>query len=124
MRAAEVRDGHARVARRAGDAVGREAELRRVKAQWMAAKVYQRDSLFNQAREIGTSWIEGLPLDSNELLLDRLQRVTADQVRSVAQRYFDDTQLTVAVLQPLPKSGTVSTAGKPSATAPAVEVKR
>ena len=98
--------------------------LRRVKAQWMAAKVYQRDSLFNQAREIGTSWIEGLPLDSNELLLDRLQRVTADQVRSVAQRYFDDTQLTVAVLQPLPKSGTVPTVGKPSATAPAVEVKR
>ena len=101
-----------------------EAELRRVKAQWMAAKVYQRDSLFNQAREIGTSWIEGLPLDSNELLLDRLQMVTADQVRSVAQRYFDDTQLTVAVLQPLPKSGTLPTAGKPSATAPAVEVKR
>jgi zinc protease len=81
-----------------------DAELRRVKAQSMAAKVYQRDSLFNQAREIGTSWIEGLPLDSNALLLDRLQAVTADQVRSVAQRYFDDTQLTVAVLKPLPMS--------------------
>ncbi len=103
-----------------------EAELRRVKAQWMAAKVYQRDSLFNQAREIGTSWIEGLPLDSNELLLDRLQTVTADQVRSVAQRYFDDTQLTVAVLQPLPmpKPVTPPAGGPRGASAPAAEVAR
>lgn len=103
-----------------------EAELRRVKAQWMASKVYQRDSLFNQAREIGTSWIEGLPLDSNEQLLDRLQTVTPEQVRSVAQRYFDDTQLTVAVLQPLPvpKPGTAPAAGKPGASTQAVEVTR
>jgi zinc protease len=92
-----------------------EAEMRRVKAQWMAAKVYQRDSLFNQAREIGTSWIEGLPLDSNELLLDRLQAVTPEQVRSVAQRYFDDTQLTVAVLQPLPMPKTAANASKSQA---------
>ena len=103
-----------------------DAELRRVKAQWMAAKVYQRDSLFNQAREIGTSWIEGLPLDSNEQLLDRLQAVTPEQVRSVAQRYFDDTQLTVAVLQPLPmpKTGTAATSGPRGALAPAVEATR
>jgi zinc protease len=103
-----------------------EAELRRVKAQWMASKVYQRDSLFNQAREIGTSWIEGLPLDSNEQLLDRLQTVTPEQVRSVAQRYFDDTQLTVAVLQPLPvpKPSTAPAARKPGALTQAVEVTR
>ncbi len=99
-----------------------DAELRRVKAQWMAAKVYQRDSLFNQAREIGTSWIEGLPLDSNALLLDRLQAVTADQVRSVAQRYFDDSQLTVAVLQPLPMSKSSATGlAKPGGVPKSVE---
>ncbi len=103
-----------------------DAELRRVKAQWMASKVYQRDSLFNQAREIGTSWIEGLPLDSNEQLLDRLQAVTPEQVRLVAQRYFDDTQLTVAVLQPLPmpKLGTQPLGAARGALAPALEATR
>jgi len=69
-----------------------EAELQRVKAQWVAQAVYKRDSLFNQAREIGTYWVEGLPL------------VTAEQVKSVAQRYFGDDSLTVAHLLPQPSN--------------------
>ncbi|NBW53717.1 MAG: insulinase family protein, partial [Betaproteobacteria bacterium] len=54
-----------------------DAEMRRVKAQWMASNVYQRDSIFNQARELGSSWIEGMPLDSADRLMDRLNTITA-----------------------------------------------
>ena len=80
-----------------------EAELRRVKAQWVAQEVYKRDSLFNQAREIGTYWIEGLPLDTSDRLIEQLRAVTAEQVQSVAQRYFGDDSLTVGTLVPQPR---------------------
>ncbi|MDI9331133.1 MAG: pitrilysin family protein [Alphaproteobacteria bacterium] len=79
-----------------------EAELRRVRAQWTAAQVYGRDSLFNQAREIGTWWVTGLPLDTSDRLIEMLQNVTGAQVQDVARRYFQDDQLTVAELLPQP----------------------
>ncbi|GAB4213482.1 MAG: pitrilysin family protein [Rhodoferax sp.] len=91
----------AQVQRIAQDGVA-EAELRRVKTQWVAAEVYQRDSLFNQARELGSYWAQGLPLDASERLIAQLRAVTPAQVQAVAQRYFGDDGLTVAVLQPQP----------------------
>jgi len=77
-----------------------EAELQRVKTQWIASQVYKKDSLMAQARELGSNWVQGLPLDAADSLLYRLRKVTADQVRSVAARYFGEDQLTVAHLQP------------------------
>lgn len=78
------------------------AELERVKTQWVAGEVYKRDSLFFQARELGTHWVLGLPLDTNDQLLAQLRGVTAEQVQSVAARYFGDDQLTVGELLPQP----------------------
>ena len=92
----------AEVARIAKDGVN-EAEMRRVRAQWLASNIYQRDSLFNQAREIGTYWVEGLPADTSERLVERLVAVTPEQIQKVAQTYFGDDNLTVATL--LPQSG-------------------
>jgi len=79
-----------------------EAELTRVKTQWVASEVYKLDSVFNQARELGSNWVQGLPLDADEQLIARLRAVTADQVKAVAAKYFGDDQLTVAVLLPQP----------------------
>jgi zinc protease len=79
-----------------------EAELNRVKTQWVASEVYKLDSVMNQARELGSNWIQGLPLDADERLIQRLRAVTSEQVRGVASRYFGDDQLTVAVLRPQP----------------------
>ena len=79
-----------------------EAELNRVKTQWIAGEVYKLDSVMNQARELGAYWIQGLPLDSGERLIQRLRAVTAEQVKAVAARYFGDDQLTVGVLRPQP----------------------
>jgi zinc protease len=95
---AALREQVARVAREGISA----AELERVKTQWVASEVYKRDSLFNQAREIGSYWVLGLPLDTNEQLLARLRGVTAAQVQAVAARYFGEDLLTVAELLPQP----------------------
>ena len=94
----------AEVARIARDGVS-EAELNRVKTQWVASEVYKLDSVMNQARELGVFWSMGLPLDAGEQAIARLRAVTAEQVKSVAQRYFGDDQLTVGVLRPQPMEG-------------------
>ncbi|MGJ7609002.1 M16 family metallopeptidase [Variovorax sp. LT1R20] len=91
----------AQVARIAKDGVG-EAELARVKTQWVASETYKRDSVMAQARELGSNWVQGLPLDASERIVARLQAVTAAQVQAVAAKYFGDDQLTVATLRPLP----------------------
>jgi zinc protease len=79
-----------------------EAELNRVKTQWISGEVYKLDSVMNQARELGSYWIQGLPSDAGERLIQRLRGVTADQVKAVAAKYFGDDQLTVGVLRPQP----------------------
>jgi zinc protease len=90
-----------------------EAELRRVKAQVVSTQVFQLDSMFSQAMLIGTLDNAGLPPDSFALQARKLQEVTAEQVQSVARKYFVDDNLTVAVLDPQPL------AERASRTAPA-----
>ena len=92
----------AQVARIAKEGVS-EAELNRVKTQWVASEVYKRDSVMGQAQELGHYWIQGLPLDADAQLIERLRGVTAAQVQAVAQKYFGDDQLTVATLLPQPR---------------------
>ncbi|MDQ0568487.1 zinc protease [Variovorax paradoxus] len=91
----------AEVTRIAKEGVG-EAELARVKTQWVASETYKRDSVMAQARELGSNWVQGLPLDTSARIIAKLQAVTPAQVQAVAARYFGDDQLTVATLRPLP----------------------
>lgn len=108
----------AQVARVAAEGVG-EAELRRVKTQWRAGEVFQRDSVFAQAQELGSNWVLGFPPDADGRILERLERVTAAQVQSVAQRYFGDGQLTVGTLVPQPVDRSAPPRSTPAATGPA-----
>jgi len=81
-------------------------ELRRVKAQVIAAQVFAQDSVFYQAMRIGALDTVGLPHDSVDRQLKKLQEVSAEQVREVARKYLVDDNLTVAVLDPQrPASG-------------------
>jgi zinc protease len=82
----------------------REDELARVKAQVVAAQVYARDSMFAQARQIGSLEAIGLSYRLIDQQVEKLRAVTAEQVQQVAQRYFNDDALTVAVLDPQPLS--------------------
>jgi zinc protease len=93
------------VARIATEGVS-EAELKRVKNQWVAGEIYKQDSVFNQARILGVHWINGFPLDADERMIARLRAVTAAQVKDVAARYFGDDALTVATLLPQPPDKT------------------
>ena len=79
-----------------------EEELRRVKAQVVAAQVYKRDSIFGQAMEIGQFEMAGLSHLQLDRALEKIRAVTAAQVQDVASRYFGDDTLTVATLTPLP----------------------
>jgi zinc protease len=82
-----------------------EEELQRVKAQVIAAQVYQRDSMFYQAMLIGQVETAGLPLNTLETRLEKLKTVTAGQVQEAARKYLVDDHLTVAVLDPQPLDG-------------------
>jgi zinc protease len=116
--AAEVEAAlRAQVARVAREGVS-EAELNRVKTQWVASEVYKRDSVMGQAQELGHLWIQGLPPDTSERLIARLRQVSAAQVQAVARTYFGDDQLTAATLvpQPLPP-------GQPARPAAAGEIR-
>ena len=81
------------------------AELERVKTQWLASNVYERDSVFAQAQSLGSYWVMGMPPDAEDQVLRHLMAITAADVQAVAQRYFGDDQLTVGVLVPQPLEG-------------------
>jgi len=77
-------------------------ELERVKAQVVATNIYQQDSSFYQAMQVGMLETVGLPWQTKDNYIKAIQAVTAKQVRQVAKKYLLDTGLTVGVLKPLP----------------------
>ena len=91
-----------------------EAELNRVRAQIISADVYQRDSMFFQARMIGVLETVGLSFRAQDLFIERLQQVSAEQIRDVARKYLVDDQLTVAYLDPQPMAGAPPRAAPPA----------
>ena len=89
-------------------------ELERAKIQFVASQVYQRDSMFAQAREIGMLESAGLSYRDADRILEKLRTVTADEVRAVARRYLVEDALTVATLDPQPMDRQAA-AGRPGA---------
>jgi zinc protease len=77
-------------------------ELDRVQAQVVAAEVYELDSVYYQAMQIGILETLGLGWELLDEYATRIKAVTAEQVRTVARKYLQDDRLTVAVLEPLP----------------------
>jgi zinc protease len=79
-----------------------EEELARVRSQVVAAKVFQRDSMFYQGMVIGQMELTGLSYKDIDTRLAKLQQVAAEQVREVARKYLTDDNLTVGTLDPQP----------------------
>ncbi len=79
-----------------------EAELARVKAQVIAADVYQRDSLFYQAMQLGEYVTAGLPPEALAHRVDKLRAVSSEDVQAAAKQWLQDDQLSVGVLDPQP----------------------
>lgn len=85
-------------------------ELERVKAQVVAQAVYERDSVFYQAMQIGMLETIGLDWQLSDQYVDNVKAVTAEEVQAVANKYFIDDKLTTAELVPLPADGRSSVA--------------
>ncbi|MCW8899883.1 MAG: insulinase family protein [Gammaproteobacteria bacterium] len=79
-----------------------EQELERIKAQAVAEKVYEKDSVFYQAMQIGMLETVGLDWRLNDEYTKRIREVTAEQIQAVAKKYLVKDTLTVAVLDPQP----------------------
>ena len=77
-----------------------EEELARIKAQVVAHKVYEQDSVFYQAMQMGLLETVGLGWEKLDEYPDRIRAVTAEQVQAVARKYLVDDSLTVAILEP------------------------
>ena len=77
-------------------------ELDRVKAQIRASKVYEQDSIFYQAMQIGILETVGLDWREMERYHERIDAVTPEQVQAVARKYLVEDGLTVAELVPQP----------------------
>ena len=77
-------------------------ELQRIKAQVSANQIYQRDSNFYQAMQLGILETVGLGWPKADEYVDKVNQVTAEQVRDVAKKYLIEDHLTVAYLDPQP----------------------
>jgi zinc protease len=77
-----------------------ETELSTVRAQVVAADVYQRDSVFYQAMELGMLETVGLGWRVQQEYISRIEAVTPAQIQAVARKYLTPERLTVAVLIP------------------------
>ncbi|MGZ8224674.1 MAG: M16 family metallopeptidase [Methylobacter sp.] len=75
-------------------------ELQRIKAQVLANAVYERDSNFYQAMQLGMLETVGLGWQKIDEYVDKVNQVTAEQVREVARKYLVEDHLSIAYLEP------------------------
>jgi zinc protease len=85
-----------------------ESELKRIKAQLVAAKIYEKDSVFYQAMQMGQLEAIGLSHTLADETIEKLSAITPEQIQMVAQKYLVDDGLTIAILEPQPLSGNSS----------------
>lgn len=77
-------------------------ELQRIKNQFIAAQIYAKDSISSQANDIGTLASVGLPVELSETYINEIEKITPEQIREVAQKYFTNQRLTIGELKPQP----------------------
>ena len=75
-------------------------ELERVKAQVISSKVYERDSIFYSAMQIGMLETAGLDNQLLDSYVSQIERIGVDDIQRVARRYFVETGLTLGKFWP------------------------
>ena len=85
----------------------------RVKAAVIAADIYQRDSMFYQAMQIGQLETMGYSWRLLKEYPERLKAITSEQVQMVAKKYLLADNMTVASLDPQPIDPNAKPQGKP-----------
>lgn len=77
-------------------------ELKRVKAQVIAGKIFAKDSISAQATLLGALASVGLPLSTADDYVKQIKNVTPEQIQAVAKEFLVNKRLTIAKLKPLP----------------------
>ncbi len=80
-------------------------ELERIRTQLIAHKIYEQDSVFHQAMQLGRLETVGLGWPLVDQYVAQLSRITPEQIQAVACKYLVTDQLTVALLEPQPMDG-------------------
>jgi zinc protease len=79
-------------------------ELARAKSQLLADHLFQLDSVFYQAMQIGMLETTGIGWRELEHFQDGVNAVSASDIQDAARRYLTSQRLTVAVLRPQQKA--------------------
>ncbi|MCW8964260.1 MAG: insulinase family protein, partial [Gammaproteobacteria bacterium] len=76
--------------------------------------IYEQDSVFYQAMQLGTLETVGIGWHADEVFNEKIKAVTAEQIQAVAREFLIDDRLTVAVLDPQAINGSKDTAATKS----------
>lgn len=76
-------------------------ELQRIKNQIIAQKTFEKDSIFGQASELGLLETIGLGWQTAGEYTKTIEAVTPEQIQQTAQHYFQEKNITTAILEPL-----------------------
>lgn len=88
-------------------------ELDRVKAIVIASDVYQKDSMFGMAMEIGQLETMNYSFHLSDGYIQKINSVTSDQIKNVAKKYLTRDNLSLVILDPQPMNQNLSPKGRP-----------
>jgi zinc protease len=88
-------------------------ELDRVKAAVIASDIYQRDSMFYQAMQIGQLETMGYSWRLLDEYPEKLKAITSEQIQVVAKKYLVKDNMTIATLDPQPIDPNAKPIGTP-----------
>lgn len=77
-----------------------ETELQRIKNQIIAQKTFEKDSIYGQASELGLLETIGIGWKKSEEYTQGINAITPQQIQQIAQRYFQEKNMTTAILEP------------------------
>lgn len=77
-----------------------ESELEKIKAQVKSSSIFEKDSIFYQAMQLGRLETVGVGWQKADEYIEKVNAVTPEQIQAVAQKYFNKRTLTVGELLP------------------------
>lgn len=94
----------------------KQEELARTKALLIAQHIYDQDSRTSQAMNLAIPEVTGLSWRKENEFISGIGKVSAQQIQSVAKRYLIPDNLTIAILEPILKSGATVSEGEAHAS--------
>jgi len=88
-------------------------ELDRVKATVIASDVYQKDSMFGMAMEIGQLETMDYSFHLSDGYIEKINSVTSEQIKNVATKYLIRDNLSITILDPQPLTQDLGPKGRP-----------